>query len=152
MHNALRDNCMENIIKFSFPRMTGQNDRQDESLTCQVHNEVGHCPLTGRYFQPCISLGVWFLSRGTDITYYSDCKASYQLEPHKVSVYLRGNLQIKGLQWHLINWRTSNFLWSGTECLSPSLPLLFINYHWLKKFSFIYLFFPLSAFVFLFVL
>ena len=32
--------------------MTGQNDRQDESLTSQVRNQAGHCPLTGRYFQP----------------------------------------------------------------------------------------------------
>ena len=79
LHNSLRDNCMENIIKFSFPKMTGQNDQQDECLTGQVHNEAGHCALTGYYFQPCISLGIWFLSRGTDITYYSDCKASYHL-------------------------------------------------------------------------
>ena len=33
--------------------MTGQNDRQDESLTGQVHDQAGHCPLTGRYFEPC---------------------------------------------------------------------------------------------------
>ena len=32
--------------------MTGQNDRQDESLTGQVCDQAGHCPLTGRYFQP----------------------------------------------------------------------------------------------------
>ena len=32
--------------------MTGQDDRQDESLTGQVHDEAGHCPLTGRYFEP----------------------------------------------------------------------------------------------------
>ena len=32
--------------------MTGQNDLQDESLTSQVRNQAGHCPLTGRYFQP----------------------------------------------------------------------------------------------------
>ena len=36
--------------------MTGQNDRQDESLTSQVHDQAGHCPLTGRYFEPCTSL------------------------------------------------------------------------------------------------
>ena len=40
VQNALSDNCMENIIKFLFPKMTGQNDWQDESLT-------------GHYFQPC---------------------------------------------------------------------------------------------------
>ena len=33
--------------------MTGQNDRQDESLTGQVPDQAGHCPLTGRYFEPC---------------------------------------------------------------------------------------------------
>ena len=33
--------------------MTGQNDRQEESLTGQVHDQAGHCPLTGRYFEPC---------------------------------------------------------------------------------------------------
>ena len=36
--------------------MTGQNDWQDESLTGQVHDQAGHCPLTGRYFEPCTSL------------------------------------------------------------------------------------------------
>ena len=34
--------------------MTGQNDRQDRSLTGQVRNQAGHCPLTGRYLQPWI--------------------------------------------------------------------------------------------------
>ena len=33
--------------------MTGQNDRQDESLTGQVRDKAGRFPLTGRYFQPC---------------------------------------------------------------------------------------------------
>ena len=33
--------------------MTGQNDRPDESLTGQVHDQAGHYPLTGRYFEPC---------------------------------------------------------------------------------------------------
>ena len=33
--------------------MTGQNDRQEESLTGQVHDQAGHCPLTDRYFEPC---------------------------------------------------------------------------------------------------
>ena len=31
--------------------MTGQNDRQDESLTGQVRDQAGHSPLTGCYFQ-----------------------------------------------------------------------------------------------------
>ena len=50
--NALSGNYMENILKGSHPKMTGQNDRQDESLTGQVHDQAGHCPLTGRYFEP----------------------------------------------------------------------------------------------------
>ena len=32
--------------------LTGQNDWQDESLTGQVRDQAGHCPLIGRYFQP----------------------------------------------------------------------------------------------------
>ena len=32
--------------------MTGQNDRQDESLTGQALDQAAHCPLTGRYFEP----------------------------------------------------------------------------------------------------
>ena len=40
--------------KSSYPKMTRQNDRQDESLTGQVHDQAGHCPLTGRYFQPWV--------------------------------------------------------------------------------------------------
>ena len=34
--------------------MTGQNDRQDRSLTGQVRDQAGHYPLTGRYFQPWV--------------------------------------------------------------------------------------------------
>ena len=44
---------MENIIKCLHPKMTGQNDRQDESLTGQAHDQAGHCPLTSRYFESC---------------------------------------------------------------------------------------------------
>ena len=33
--------------------MTSQNDWQEESLTRQVRDQGGHCPLTGRYVQPC---------------------------------------------------------------------------------------------------
>ena len=43
---------MENIIKCLHPKMTSQNDRQDESLTGQALYRAGHCPLTGRYFEP----------------------------------------------------------------------------------------------------
>ena len=32
--------------------LTSQNDWQDESLTGQVRDQAGHCPLTGRYLQP----------------------------------------------------------------------------------------------------
>ena len=55
--NTLSENYMENIIKCSHPKMTGQNDQQDESLTGQVHDQAGHCPLTGRYFELCILSG-----------------------------------------------------------------------------------------------
>ena len=34
--------------------MAGQNDRQDESLTGQVHDQAGHCPLTSHYFEPWV--------------------------------------------------------------------------------------------------
>ena len=40
--NALRDNYMENIIKCSHPKMTSQNDPQDESFTGQVRDDAGH--------------------------------------------------------------------------------------------------------------
>ena len=43
---------MENIIKCLHPKMTGQNDRPDECLTGQAHDQAGHCTLTGRYFEP----------------------------------------------------------------------------------------------------
>ena len=43
---------MENIIKCSYPKMTGQNDQQEESLTGHVCDQAGHCPLTSRYFEP----------------------------------------------------------------------------------------------------
>ena len=42
--------------------MTGQNDRQDRSLTGQVRDQAGHCPLTGRYLQPCCSLNKCLLN------------------------------------------------------------------------------------------
>ena len=31
-----------------------KNDRQDESLTGEAHDQAGQCPLAGRYFEPCI--------------------------------------------------------------------------------------------------
>ena len=39
--------------------MTGQNDRQDKSLTGQVHDQAGHCQLTGCYFQPCLRVKIF---------------------------------------------------------------------------------------------
>ena len=51
--NALSDNYMENNLKYSYPQITGQTDRRDESLTGQVHDQAEHCPLTGRYFEHC---------------------------------------------------------------------------------------------------
>ena len=50
--NALKRQLYEKYLKGSHPKMTGQNNRQDESLTGQVHDQAGHCPLTGRYFEP----------------------------------------------------------------------------------------------------
>ena len=45
---ALSDNRMENKVFVS------KNDQQDRSLTGQVRDQAGHCPLTGRYLQPCM--------------------------------------------------------------------------------------------------
>ena len=36
--------------------VTGQHDRQDRRLTGQLPNHYGHCPLTGRYFEPWIQI------------------------------------------------------------------------------------------------
>ena len=44
------------IFKMFVSKMTGQNDRQDESLTGHVHDQAGHYPLTGRYFEPWVLL------------------------------------------------------------------------------------------------
>ena len=43
--------------------MTGQHDRQDERLTGLLPNQFGHCPLTGRYFEPCMSYFAHSLDR-----------------------------------------------------------------------------------------
>ena len=51
--------------------MTGQNDRQDKSLTGQVHDQAGHCPLTGRYFEPCTRrLSVLLLKKVAKVLIY----------------------------------------------------------------------------------
>ena len=34
--------------------MTSKHDQQDERFTGQLPNQSGHCPLTGRYFVPCL--------------------------------------------------------------------------------------------------
>ena len=46
-----------------FKRFASKNDRQDESLTGQVHDQAGHCPLTGRYFEPCHILKTFLLTK-----------------------------------------------------------------------------------------
>ena len=46
--------------------MTGQNDRQDESLTGQVRDQAGHCPLTGCYFQPC-NMDTFFMTPSVSV-------------------------------------------------------------------------------------
>ena len=35
-----------------YKMFASKNDRQDESLTDQVHDQAGHRPLTGCYFEP----------------------------------------------------------------------------------------------------
>ena len=45
--------------------MTGQNDRQTEILSGQIVILAGHCPLTGRYLQPCMSVQLRWQQRGT---------------------------------------------------------------------------------------
>ena len=49
-YRALSDNSIEKKMFIS------KNDRQDRSLTGQVHDQAGHCPLTGRYLQPWVRL------------------------------------------------------------------------------------------------
>ena len=43
----------QNALSDKHAKMTGQNDRPDEGLTGQAHDQAGHCPLTGRCFEPC---------------------------------------------------------------------------------------------------
>ena len=35
-----------------YKMFTSKNDRQDKNLTGQALDQAGHCPLTGRYFEP----------------------------------------------------------------------------------------------------
>ena len=53
----------QNALSDKHPKMTGQIDRPDESLTGQAHNQAGHGPLTGRYFEPCIWITFSWLSK-----------------------------------------------------------------------------------------
>ena len=46
-----------------FKRFASKNDRQDESLTGQVHDQAGHCPLTGHHFEPCHILKTFLLTK-----------------------------------------------------------------------------------------
>ena len=43
----------ENVIYFKAVYATGQDDLQTISLSRQIVILAGHCPLTGRYFEPC---------------------------------------------------------------------------------------------------
>ena len=53
-----------NLFHFQYDWiLTGQHDRQDERLTGQIHNQSGHCPLTGRYFEPWIQAPSRFINR-----------------------------------------------------------------------------------------
>ena len=69
MATAWKIKCSYDYI----PNVTGQNDRQDRSLTGQVPDQAGHCPLTGRYFQPwpipvpCATLGHEGLEKAVDV-------------------------------------------------------------------------------------
>ena len=39
-----------------FSHILSKTDRQDEILTSLVGDQVGHCPLTRRYFQRCVKV------------------------------------------------------------------------------------------------
>ena len=52
-----------NLFQFQNDQITGQHDRQDERLTGQLPNRFGHCPLTGRYFEPC---GIHFILKSSN--------------------------------------------------------------------------------------
>ena len=42
--------------------MTGQNDRQTQILSGQIVILAGHCPVTGRYFEPCFRISFSVIS------------------------------------------------------------------------------------------
>ena len=81
--------------------MTGQNDRQDESLTDQVCDQAGHCPLTGRYFQPWYDSLVWLdlfdlwnLLKRQDCRSFSILKTLTGYRPYSQSVLFHAALII----------------------------------------------------------
>lgn len=39
--------------------MTGQNDCQTQILSGQIVIFAKHCPVTGRYFEPCKVYAIW---------------------------------------------------------------------------------------------
>ena len=48
-----RAKCIKRQLYGKYYKMfASKNDQQDESLTGQVHNQAGHCLLTGHYFEP----------------------------------------------------------------------------------------------------
>jgi len=57
-------------VEFTFieiyDRVTGQHDRQWKILSGQIAILGGHCPLTGRYFQPC--KGTWLCMKSEKIS------------------------------------------------------------------------------------
>ena len=44
------------VIYLKAVYVTGQNDRQSKILSGQIVILAGHCPLTGRYFEPCVGI------------------------------------------------------------------------------------------------
>ena len=42
------------VIYLKAVYVTGQNDRPTEILSGQIVILTGHCPMTGRYFEPCL--------------------------------------------------------------------------------------------------
>ena len=99
--------------------MTGQNDRPDKSLTGQAHDQAGHCPLTGRYFEPCTIVGVntkremVLLPNNNEVAYSSKRYTQFKTKVHKPYPISDQN----GRNWYPISdqKRLKNHnLWHGT--------------------------------------
>ena len=70
--------------------MTGQNDRPDECLTGQAHDQAGHCPLTGRYFEPFSVLMVSiFIFDGVTVTTENNTEIMNIWKPYNFYVNCR---------------------------------------------------------------